>query len=370
MSADEVLRRWRLILGGDAACLGNPRDGRDAACDAALSFLYCRTQAEQGGRPGGGGLSPGQLAVPEWLAQVRRLFPRETVERIERHALDRFGMTDLVEDPRVLASLTPNADLLRLLLSFRCQARPDLRDAVRRIARQVADDIRHRMETEVIAAFAGRRDRSRRGLVRSAANFDRRGTLRANLRHIDPASGRIIVTRALFHARTRRRLPWHIVLCVDQSGSMFHSILHAAVMAGILARLPAVSLRIVLFDTRVVDVTATAEDPAELMLSVQLGGGTNIGGALAWCAERLAQPRRTILALVSDFFEGAPPGALLLAVQRLNEAGVTMIGLAALNEQAQPVYNRVMAAHLAERGMAVAALTPEHFALWLAERMR
>ena len=336
----------------------------------AFSTTVPRPSGAAGRLPGGATLSPSQLAVPEWLARVRKLFPRETVERVERHALDRFGMTELVQDPQILASLTPSADLLRLLLTFRSQARPELREAVRRIARRVVDDIRRRMESQVVAAFAGRRDRSRRGLVRSAANFDARGTLRANLRHFDPATGRIVVTRPLFHARTRRRLPWHVVLCVDQSGSMFHTILHAAVMASILARLPSVSLRIVLFDTTVVDLTRTVEDPADLMLSVQLGGGTNIGGALAWCAERIAQPRRTILALISDFYEGTPPGALLSMVQRLHEAGVTMIGLAALGEDAQPVYNRAMATRLAERGMAVAALTPEHFAGWLAERMR
>jgi Mg-chelatase subunit ChlD len=366
MSAEGVLRRWRLILGDGAACLGYCLHGKDGERDQALATLYDRTQVERGGRA----LSPSQLQVPEWLARVRRLFPRQTVERVERHALERFGMTELIQDPELLSSLEPSAELLRLLLTFRSQARPELREAIRRIACQVVEDIRRRLETQVSAAFSGRRDRHRRGLVRSAANFDARGTLRANLRHVDPASGRMVMVRPLFHARARRRLPWHVVLCVDQSGSMFHSLLHAAVMASILARLPAVSLRIVLFDTTVVDLTHVVEDPAELMLSVQLGGGTNIGGALAWCAERITQPRRTLLALISDFREGGPPAALLSVVQGLNEAGVTMIGLAALDEAAQPSYDRAMAGALAERGMAVAALTPEHFAHWLAEHMR
>ena len=170
-----------------------------------------------------------------------------------------------------------------------------------------------------------------------------------------------------FFARNTRLLSWQVILCVDQSGSMADSVIHSAVMAGILAGLPLVRVKIVVFDTSVVDLSGHVDDPVEVLMSVQLGGGTNIGAALAYCEGLVENPHRTVLALVSDFCEGAPPNTMLAACARMHEAGVKLLGLASLDQTASPVYDHTMAERLAERGMDVAALTPKHFAEWLAK---
>jgi hypothetical protein len=150
---------------------------------------------------------------------------------------------------------------------------------------------------------------------------------------------------------------------------MLDSVMYSAVVAGILASLPTVNVRLVVFDTSVVDLTHMAADPVQVLLTVQLGGGTNIGRALQYCETLVRTPHRTVVALISDFEEGAFPGALLTSVQRLSESRVKMLGLAALDDGANPVYDRTMAQRLAGRGMEIAALTPSHFAEWLAEVM-
>ena len=61
---------------------------------------------------------------------------------------------------------------------------------------------------------------------------------------------------------------------------------------------------------------------------------------------------------------------MLAAVRRLSAARVTLLGLAALDDAARPDYDRGMAQKLAGAGMHVAALTPEHFAAWVAARLR
>ena len=196
-------------------------------------------------------------------------------------------------------------------------------------------------------------------------------TIRRNLANWDPERRVLVAERLRFHGRVRRHLPWTIVLCVDQSGSMASSVIYAAVMAAILAGLPAVSVRLVLFDTAVVDLTGREGDPVDVLMSVQLGGGTDIGKAMAYCeAKHVTQPARTILVLVSDFCEGASPAPLLATVRRLAGARVTLLGLAALDEATRPDYDRAMAGQLADAGMHVAALTPEHFANWVAARIR
>jgi Mg-chelatase subunit ChlD len=369
--------RWRLVLGRYShQRLPDPADPNGDRYEQALDYLYGREYAGRGGRPGSeedqetpgaGSLDPSSPSIVDWLGEVRELFPRETVETIERHALDRYGLTELVSDPEVLARIEPSEELLKTLLSLKGSLQPGVLDQVRRIVRTVVEDLRRRLESEVRQAFTGRLSQHRHSPLPVAANFDARGTVRANLKHYDPASQRLVVERPLFFQRNTRRIPWEVVLVIDQSGSMVGSVIHSAVMAGILAGLPSYRLRLVVFDTSVVDLTDLAGDPVELLMSVQLGGGTDIAQALTYAEQVIDNPGRSVVVLVTDFCEGGPPSALVAAVRRLVEARVTAIGLASFDGSEHPAYDKQVAQRLADAGMSIAALTPGRLAEWLAE---
>ncbi|UXH79584.1 VWA domain-containing protein [Roseateles amylovorans] len=362
------IQRWRLVLGRYAQSrLGDAGDQAQQRMDRALDYLYGREYQGRGlrGEVGAGSLDPSQLTLVNWLGEVRALFPHDTVEIIEKHALDRYGMTELVTDPTTLERLEPNHQLLRTLLMVKGHMKGEVLDMARRIIRQVVEEIRRKLEGEVRRTLAGRLNRQRHSPMAVAQNFDAAGTLRRNLKHYDPERGQLVVEQLRFFERNTRRLPWDIILCIDQSGSMTDSVIHSAVMAGILASLPVFRVKIVVFDTNVVDLSGHADDPVELLMRVQLGGGTDIGRAVRYCAQLVEQPHRTVMVLVTDFCEGAPPGELVRAVQQLAEARVRLLGLAALDEQAHPVYDRQMAQRLAECGMEIAALTPQRLAQWL-----
>jgi Mg-chelatase subunit ChlD len=366
-----TLERWRLVLGRFARDpLKVDLDPTAARRETALDFLYSREYQGRGIRPdprGPGSLDPSQLSIPTWLDEVRELFPGDVVEVMERHALDRYGLTELLTDRETLSRLEPNEDLLRTLLAFRRHLPEHVLDLARRIIRRVVEDITRRLASQVRQAFSGRVNRHRRSLHAAASAFDARRTLRRNLQHYDVVRRRLILREPWFFARNHRRLPWRIILCVDQSGSMSDSVIHAAVMAGILSGLPSLKMSLVAFDTSIVDLSGHVQDPVEVLMNVQLGGGTHIAQALQYCETLIDQPHRTILALISDFCEGGPPSELLTTTRRLAGAGVQLLGLAALDAQAQPSYDRAMAQRLAEAGMAIAALTPSRFADWLAQ---
>lgn len=365
----EMLRRWRLMLGRYAQPLQTEAwSANDGRLDASLDYLYGREYERKGMlRAGGGGsLDPSQLRAIDWLTQARKLFPQDVYERVQGHAIERYELSGLLRDPAVLASLEPNQALARALIGMRGRLGADMHDAVRAVIRHVVEEITERLRKDFVNAVVGRRNRFRRTQMQSAQNFDWRATIAANLKHYDLASRRLLMARPVFNARVKRSLPWDVILCVDQSASMMDSVIYAAVVAGILSGLPAVNVRLVVFDTSVVDLTHLAADPVEVLLTVQLGGGTNIGRAVQYCEQLVSNPQRTVLALISDFEEGAPPGPLLAALKRMAESRVTLLGLAALDARAQPVYDHGMAQRLADQGMHVAALTPQHFAEWLA----
>jgi Mg-chelatase subunit ChlD len=371
--APEVLRRWRMVLGRYArpAMTDVNLSSADQRADRALDYLYQRELERRGLRRdnavGPGSLDPSRLTALGWLGEVRSLFPQSVLETIQSHAIDRLGLTELLSDPKLLDSLEPNRDLLKALLSFKGNASPAIQEKIREIARRVVDEIVARLKPKVDQALSGRPNRFRRSQQKSMQNFDWRATLRDNLKNYDPERNRIIADRLRFFGRSRRRLPWRIILCVDQSGSMLDSTLYAAVMASILAGLPSLDVKLIVFDTAVVDLSAEAADPVSVLMSVQLGGGTDIGRAVAYCEQLVEQPSRTVLVLLSDFCEGGPLSPLIATIRRLHAARVTMIGLAALSDDAAPVYDRAAAERLASAGMHVAALTPDRFADWLGE---
>ncbi len=368
-AAMDTKPRWRLVLGryAENRLPGQTGQGDYARMDRALDYLYGREYQGRGLRQEGqaGSLDPSQLTLVNWLGEVRDLFPRETVELIEKHALDRYGLTELVTDPSTLARLEPNHQLLRTLLTLRSHLKGEVLHLARRIVRQVVEEIRRQLEAQVRQTLAGRLNRQRHSPMAVAKNFDAMGTLRRNLKHYNVERRQLVIDQLLFFERNARRLPWDIILCVDQSGSMVDSVIHSAVMAGILAALPAFRIKLVVFDTNIVDLSGHVDDPVETLMRVQLGGGTDIGQAVRYCSQLVENPQRTVLVLVTDFCEGASPDELVRAVQKLAEARVKLLGLAALDGAAHPNYDRQMAGRLADCGMEIAALTPHKLAHWL-----
>lgn len=372
---DTALRRWRLVLGRYAA---EPLNGTgfasaDWRLDQALEYLYGREYEGRGlARPTGGpgSLDPSQLRAIDWLSRTRKLFPQEVFERLQTQAIERYQLTELLNDPALLRTLDATPALAKALLGMRGRLSAEMRDAVREVIQKTVDDITRRLRHDFVNALVGRRNRHRLSNLPSSQNFDWRATIAANLKHFDAQRQQLVIERPRFNSRVKRSLPWDVVLCVDQSGSMLDSVIYSAVVAGIMSSLPSVRVKLVVFDTAVVDLTALAHDPVEVLLTVQLGGGTNIGQAVEYCERLVGDPRRTVFTLISDFEEGAPPAALLAAVRRMAQARVTLLGLAALDASANPVFDRQMGQRLAQAGMHVAALTPTHFAQWLAEVMQ
>ncbi len=365
---DQIAVRWRLVLGRHAESRLSGLDEDSRRLDGAMEMLYGRGHSQRGYRPGqGGSLDPSAIILPKWLDTLRELFPTPVFERIQSHAIERFDMASVLANKETLSRLEPNLDLLKVILSYRGRADADTADLIRDLVRRIVRELRERLAKQFVQAMSGVRHRHIRSHRRRISDFDMRATVRANLKNYQPDRKAIIAETLRFTGRRRREIPWSVILCVDQSGSMIGSLIHAVVTASILASLPSVSVRMVLFDTSVVDVSDQLSDPVDLLLSVQLGGGTDIAQAMAYCEGLVTQPSRTVLTLISDFEEGGSPAELVRTVSRLREARVTLLGLAALGDSGEPLYDRVMAGRLAGAGMQIAALTPDRFVEWLGE---
>jgi Mg-chelatase subunit ChlD len=356
--ARQRLLRWRLVLGSGAEeVLGGLPDEDWAAREEALGYLYDREYGPgrnvrlQGGGAGQGGLEPSRLTVPEWINAVHQLFPRRTIERIERDALECYGLEEMVTNPDLLRRARPSPTLLKAVLRTKHLMNAQVLDLARSLVRQTVEELMERLARPVQAPFQGAINRRTHSPLRVASNFDARTTVRRNLHRYDPQSGRLVLERPYFSSRVRRDAGrWRLIILVDESGSMLDSVIHAAVRAAIFFGLKGIKTHLCLFDTAVVDVTQDCTDPVQTLMQVQLGGGTDIGQAVAYAASLVDDPWRTIVVLISDFFEGAPQARLLSTVKALVESGVTLLGLAALDESARPRYDRGLAQLLVDLG--------------------
>ncbi|MDR2869751.1 MAG: VWA domain-containing protein, partial [Deferribacteraceae bacterium] len=277
-----LLNRWRLVLGqyADQGLEGQFESEKASFgykdMDELLNFLY---QQEYNGRDvrQEGSLDDSQLTVVSWINKVHKLFPKETIEKLENHALEKYQMTALLTDKRVLEKLEPNINLLKQILSFKGMMSKEVLATARGIIERVVDELRKKLESRMRRSIMGRRDRNRSTSFKCAKNFDFKKTIARNLKHFDKERNQIVLQNIWFHSNMQRHNPWNIVVCVDESGSMLENVIHSAIMAGIFAKMPVLSVKLVIFDTNVVDLSEYVDDPVETLMSVQLGGGTDIG---------------------------------------------------------------------------------------------
>ncbi|MDX2272492.1 MAG: VWA domain-containing protein [Cyanobacteriota bacterium] len=370
------LIRWRLVLGQNAEqVLGCGLEGETLRQDQLLAFLYDREYGgSQNVRPGGGqhgSLDPSQLTVPDWINGVHELFPKKTIERLEKDALERYNLEEMVTNPDLLSRAQPSPTLLKAVLRTKHLMNQSVLAMARQLVKKVIDELMEKLARRVQSPFLGSVNQQKRSLLKVAKNFDPLTTIKRNLKHYDPQSRQLFIQTPYFHSRSRRLVDrWQIIVVVDESGSMLDNVIHAAVTAAIFFGIKTLKTHLILFDTSVVDVTQDCTDPVETLMKVQLGGGTDIGQALAYAASLVINPRQTIIVLISDFFEGAPEQRLLSVAKQLLESGVTLLGLAALDQQADPVYNHELAGKLVALGAHVGAMTPGELAEWIAQKVK
>ncbi|MBQ3692209.1 MAG: VWA domain-containing protein, partial [Clostridia bacterium] len=325
--------------------------------ESTLDFLYSREFGDELIRTGGSGVS--QLYVAEWINEVRKIFPKKTVEVLEKQALDNFNMTELLTDKEVLQKMEPNTDLLKTILQFKHLMKNDVIIEAKRIVKKVVDDISEKLQSEVKKSLLGKLNRNMPSNVKSIRNLDIKRTIQRNLKNYDVDNKRLVLKDLYFNSRTKRFNKWNIIIAVDESGSMLDSVIYSAVMAGIFAKLPMIETKLVIFDTQIVDLSSYVDDPVEVLMGMQLGGGTDIGKALRYCETLCSNPHETIFVTVTDLYEGGSPNVLMKTCADIIGSGSKMIFLTALDKNANPAFDRNIGQRLANMGAFVGAMTPE-----------
>lgn len=361
-SEQERLRRWRLLLGASAEPgLGAAGlSGRDAGMDAALAAVY-----DQGGGKSGqdrsGGLGGSAPRVARWLGDIREYFPNRVVQVVQRDAVSRLGLTRLLLEPELLETVEPDVHLVGTLMALRGAIPERSKATARAVVRQVVDEIEKRVADRTRAAVSGALNRAARTHRPRLRDIDWNSTIRANLATYLPEYRTIVPERLIGYGRRQQAVQKEVVLAIDQSGSMAASVVYASIFGAVLATMRSLRTSVVVFDTAVVDLTDRLADPVDVLFATQLGGGTDINRAIAYCQSLITRPREAMFVLISDLYEGGVREEMLRRIRSMRDDGVCVVVLLALCDDGAPAYDHDNAAALAELGVPAFACTPDAF---------
>jgi Mg-chelatase subunit ChlD len=350
----ERLRRWRLVLGDPAQqeLGGNPLAGADAAMDRALEALY--------DAPRKGGLGASAPNVARWLGDIREYFPSSVVHVMQKDALERLGLQQMLLEPEMLREVEPDVHLVASLIALNRVIPARTRETARIVVRRVVDDLQKKLAEPMRRAVTGALSSATRNRRPRLAEIDWHRTIRANLQHYD-AERQTVVPETLVGRGRRSASLRDVILCIDQSGSMASSVVYSSVFGAVLASLRALTTRMIVFDTAVVDLTDELHDPVDLLFGTQLGGGTDIARALGYCQTRIVRPEQTVLVLVTDLYEGGNADDMVRRAAAIVGSGVRMVCLLALSDAGAPVHDPRNAARFAALGIPTFACTPDRF---------
>lgn len=360
---EERERRWRLAVGGEDDALPS---GEDQRLSNALTMLYGEGDgggAGGAGAKGRGGLGRSAPSVARWLGDIRQFFPTPVVQVVQKDAMERLGLQQMLLEPELLAAVEADVNLVATLVSLRHVMPARTKDIAREVIAKVVAALMERLEQKTAEAVRGAVDRRRRTGRPRFSDIDWPRTIQANLRHYQAEQRTVVPERLVGFKRRQRRLVDldEVILCVDQSGSMAPSVVYASIFAAVMASLPTVKTKLVCFDTAILDLTEELADPVEVLFGVQLGGGTDINQAVAYCEGRIEAPGRSHLILITDLYEGGNADALVARLGRLVGAGVNVVTLLALSDEGRPAYDPHLSGRVAALGVPVFACTPDQF---------
>ena len=364
MAQTEQISRWRLILGAETENSfiqmgGGGLSQEELLMDGALGAIYGGPGEGFSGQGGGAGKGPSSPVISKWLGDLRALFDPEIVAVVQNDAIERKGLKQLLLEPELLEGLEPDLNMASTLLMLKDQIPKKSKESARRYIRKLVEQLNKMLESDVRRAVTAALNRRAHSPLPSASAIDFPYTIRRNLKNYNAELKTVVPERVWFFDRSSKINRWHIILDIDQSGSMGQSILYSSVMACLLASMQAVKTSVVAFDTQIMDLTPLCADPVDLLFGFQMGGGTDIAKSIAYCQGLVEAPAKTLFFLISDLEEGGNRGALLRRLEELKGSGATVIVLLAIADGGRPYYDAQTAQRIAAMGIPCFACAPE-----------
>lgn len=352
---EERQKKWKLILGSESDEENKiPLEEEEGfvEMESIMEALYDSDKQ--------GGLGSSSPNVNRWLGDIRKYFPKTVVQIMQKDAMENLGMEELLLEPELLEAFEPDLNLVNTILALNKVIPEKTKETARMVVRKVVEEIEKKLKYPTQAAVYGALNKQNRKKKKKPKDIDWERTIKRNLKNYNKDLKTIIPEFFIDHGKKGKALR-HIVLLVDQSQSMNDSLVYSGVFGSILSSIQTIKTQLVVFDTTQLDLSDLLNDPVELLFGAQLGGGTDIGGALAYVEHLIAYPRDTILFIITDLYEGASENDMLKKFQAIKSSGVNVVCLLALSDKGSPSFDETVAKKIAAMGIHSFACSPDKF---------
>ena len=353
MKPDKRIKRWTLLLGEEESQTSNARLSlEEKKIDSLLNTLYSFNKDSN--------LGPSDPQITKWVNDVRNAFPNPVFKLLQRDAISRFGITRLISNEEFLNTLIPDIHLVSTILSLKNALPEKSFPMVRKLISQLVRDLVKKLEPDTTDRVKSLRTPAQQTSNPKNKWLDWHQTIKKNLKNYHHEIQTIIPQRFYVHP-PRGKVIHQIILLLDQSASMTHSVIYTGILGSILSKIRTIQTNLLLFDTEVIDMTQYLEDPVDLLMNIQLGGGTNIQQAVRHVNHCINTAMQVHVVLISDLYEGPPVRLLLQAVKEIRDKTTTFTVLLALDDKGIPVYNVETGKMLAALDIPVLACSPNYF---------
>src|SRR5581483_1539743 len=130
-----------------------------------------------------------------WLGDIREFFPSSVVQVMQRDAVDRLNLRQLLLEPELLSAVEPDVHLVGALLSLNRLMPEETKQTARQIVRTVVEELERQLAEGFRAAVTGALNRAARTTRPQPRDIDWNRTIRANLKHYQPAYRTIVPER-------------------------------------------------------------------------------------------------------------------------------------------------------------------------------
>ena len=121
--------------------------------DETLEALYDAGQQR-------GGLGGSNPKVARWLGDIRRYFPTEVVQVMQKDAIERLDLKQLLLEPEILQQAEPDIHLVSTLISLNRIIPEKTRETARMVVRKLVDQLMRKLEQPTRQAVQGALSRS------------------------------------------------------------------------------------------------------------------------------------------------------------------------------------------------------------------
>lgn len=352
--------RWTMVLGKQGL-----KDDEvnlsieEKAMEELLTQVYSVERAA--------GIGKTQHSIKRWLDGIRTYFPPGVIRLLQQDALERQGVKEMLLEPELLEKIEPNINMVATILTLQ-ELLPDKTKAVakiliRKLVEETSKKLKPKLSNAIQSALTGRS----KAINPQHAKIDWKRTIGSNLKHYQKSSKKVIPER-WYGYHKGNQLP-EIVLLIDKSESMINSAIYASIIGSILASLKSIKTHLIFFDTSITDVSGLYKDPVDILFSVPMGGGTDIGLALNYVHQKIKSHSKTILFLISDLDDGGKHKDLFGICSVLLQLGLKMHCILALDDEGKPDYNVSVGQKLANMGLPVFSCAPSEFPEILAKEI-